>query len=254
VYKARPNRISELECAVLHTRRMRKCLHVLGLSCAFVAAVAAAQTPFRNVAAYFSGERKDDVLSKISKAMAVKEFSPMLKDSPDSAGYVIAAFVLAMKGVDLDGNLARLVVPIKDAHNEKIEELTATHGLAENQILLEDVPNAIYQIYKTQHYLPALKTLFTMPVDWPAAEYRDDCVMAQLRSDPKPVMAMAAGDKKIYATLWDIVDWNVGAVTDRKIFIHRMQTARWTTPAMKRVALQLAHDLATPRNRPQKTS
>lgn len=213
-------------------------------------AIAFCQNTLLDAAAVMSGEKPESSIASLSKAIAIKDLSPRLKDSPDSSSFVVAAFALAMKGVDIDVNLGRLVIPIKSAHDEKIEELVAGGGLAENQIMLADIPNAIYLVYKTRKYMPALKLLFTMPVEWPAAEYRDDCVMAQLRKDPKPVLAMAAADPKIYATLWDIVDWNVGSMNDRKIFIHRMRTARWTTAPMKKAALKLAKDLAVPKNRP----
>lgn len=210
-----------------------------------------AQTPFLKVAAFFSSERKDNVLATMSKDDVAKDFSPYLKDPQDSASFVIAAFALAMKGVDVDANIGRLVMPIKDSHDGKIDELEANRGLAQNQILLEDIPNSIYLIYKTRHYTPALKTLLTMPVDWPAAEYRDDCIMSQLRIAPDPVIALASQDKKIYSTLSDIIDWNVGAMPDRKAFVHRMETAHWP-PTLKATAIKLAHDVATPKNRPAK--
>jgi len=211
-----------------------------------------AQSTFDIAASAFSGEQPIGVMTSITKAQAIKTFTPILKESTNSAGFVIAAFALAMKGVDVDANLSRLVLPIKDAHDEKIEELTATHGLAKNQILIEDIPNAIYAIYKSRQSTSALKTLLTMPVDWPAAEYRDDCVMTVLRNDPKPVIALASGDAKIYATLWDILDWNVGSMKDRNNFIGRLQTIRWKTVPLKKTAMKLAHDLATPKNRPAK--
>jgi hypothetical protein len=217
-----------------------------------LASSALAQSSFQNAAALFSGERKDNVFATMSNAQVVKEFSPMLKDSQDSAGFVLGAFALAMKGVDIDTNIGRMVIPLKHVADDKLDELIPNRGFAENQVRYEDIPDAMFLIYKTRHYTPALKALFTMPVDGPCAENRDDDVMAQLRKDPKPVLALAAADKGVYATLWDLVDWNVGSMTDRKIFIHRMQTAHWTTPAMKRVALQLAKDLKTPKNRPAK--
>jgi hypothetical protein len=215
-----------------------------------IVAVALGQSPLQKAAAVLSEERPTETLGLMSKQVAIKVFTPLLKAPSDSSGYVVAAFALAMKGVDTDTNLARMMVPIKSHKDEKLEELVASHGMAENQIMLADIPNGIYLVYKTRKYAPALKALFTMPVEWPAAEYRDDCVMAQLRKDPKPVLAMAANDPKIYATLWDIVDWNVGSINDRKIFIHRMQTAKWTTTPMKKAALQLAKDLKRRKNRP----
>ena len=215
------------------------------------ACLAAAQSSFQKAANVLAGEQPVKVLDSISKEQAIKEFTPLLKESQDSASFVIAAFVLAMKGVDVDKNLARLVAPIKDSHDGKIDELTATHGLAENQVLLEDIPNAIYLIYRTRHYTPALKTLLTMPVDWPAAEYRDDCIMTQLRTDAKPVLEMAQ-DVKIYATVWDIVDWNVGSMNDRMKFVARLKTTRWPNASTKKTALRLAHDVATPKNRSAK--
>jgi len=211
-----------------------------------------AQTPFDTAAAVFSGERDAKALASMTKATAIKAFRSMTKDPRDSSSRVVAAFALAMKGVDVDSNLGRLIEPIKDAHDGKIDELTASRGLAENQILLEDVPNAIYLIYKTRHYPPALKALFTMPVDWPAAEYRDDCVMAQLRTDPVPVISLASSDPQIYGTLWDIVDWNVGGPGDRKLFITQLQSSKWPNKSLRDTAVRLAHDLSTPKNRPGK--
>jgi len=202
------------------------------------------------MAAVFTGERELKSLNALSKEAAIKEFTPILKDSPDSGSFVVAAFVLAMKGVDVDANLARLVMPIKNSHDDMYEELKATRGLAENQILIEDIPNAIYTIYKTRKYGPALKTLLTMPVAWPAAEYRDDCVMAQLRLDPKSLLGFASSDAKVYATLWDIIDWNIGPIQDRMRLAKVLKTSAWSTPAMKKTALRLAHDIATPKNRP----
>ena len=218
-----------------------------------LAGSAFAQTAFQAAASVFSGEQDAKALLAISKASVVKDLNPFLKDPRDSASRVVAAFALAMKGVDIDANLARMVEPIKDAHDDKIEELSASRGLAENQVLLEDIPNAIYLIYKTRHYAPALKTLLTMPVDWPAAEYRDDCVMTQMRVDPVPVMAIASKDAMVYSTLWDIVDWNVGAIRDRKSFISKLRSTKWPNRSVKETALRLAHDLATPKNRPKES-
>lgn len=218
----------------------------LGLLCG---AFTYAQTPLQSAAAVFSGENNSKDLLAISKAQAIKVFSPLLKDPRDSSSRVVAAFALAMKGVDVDANLARMIEPIKDAHDEKIEELEADRGLAENQILLEDIPNAIYLIYKTRHYDPALKTLFTMPVDWPAAEYRDDCVMTQFRTDPASVLALASKDAGIYNTLWDIVDWNIGGLADRKVFVRHLKDTHVPSKPLKQTALRLARDLMTPKNR-----
>ena len=223
----------------------------LAALCVFLLFVCAskAQTPIQKAAAVLSGEQPATAL-KLSTKDATAAFAPLLKGSPNSSGFVVAAFALAMSGVDIDANIGRLIIPIKNARDEKIEELTESNGLAENQIMLADIPNGIYMIYKTRKHLPALKALLSMPIEWPAAEYRDDCILAQIRKDPKPIFQMAGNDKNIYNTLWDIVDWNIGSPTERKVFINRLQTAKWTTAPMKKAAMQLSKDLQKPKNRP----
>jgi hypothetical protein len=227
---------------------------VLFIGCFVAGTIAFGQsvvdTPLQAVAHFVTGQpRESGYLRSMSRADVVREFAPLIKSEPvDSTARIVAAFALAYKGVDVDQNLGRMMGPLRRFESGAIAELSPSTKLAGHEVLLEDIPNAVYRIYKARRYMPALKLMFTMPVDGAAAENRDDDVMEQLAKDPKPVLELAS-DAKIYEKLWDIVDWNVGTGPERDAFIRKMKSTRWPNKNVKAVAGRLARDLSKQKNR-----
>lgn len=221
------------------------------LSVGFAQGTAGYGSTFDLAAQLFSGERKDvATLKGVGAEKVSAEIGGLVKKSSiNSAGYAVSAFALAVNGVDLEANLGRLAGPLKRAQEGKVTELEPTNGLAPGQVLLEDIPWALYLVYKARKYQPALEALLTAPVDGAVAENRDDVVMDQLREDPVPVLQIASNNPKVYERVWDIVDWNIGPKTARTAFINRLKSRRWPSAALKRTALRLAADLRKPKNR-----
>ena len=207
------------------------------------------------VASLFSGDKKDDTyLQHMAKQDAAKLFGGFLKDTkPDTSGYLVASFALAMKGVDMDVNLIRIVGPLKDA-NGQIESIPASGGLSRDEILPEDIPTALYTLYKDRHYPPALKELFKAPVDGAVAENRDDDVMDAMSHSAADVLRLATQDPEIYGKLWDIIDWNIGPISDRLALIKRLKAGRWPNPEIRHTAMRLASDLRQPKHRVQQNA
>lgn len=176
-------------------------------------------------------------------------FAPIQRSRyPDSAAYMVATFALAMNGVDVRGNVGRLVGPLKRFEIAEIKELSVSSGFREGEVLLEDIPTALYRIYQARGSTDALLALITAPMDGAVAENRDDYVVAELKRNPVPILKLAQ-DPVVYQHVWDIADWNIGLPKDRKAFIQKLQATAWPTPVLKRLALRLAKDLKVRRNR-----
>ncbi len=208
------------------------------------------QTPLLAAAALFSGEKSDTTfLEQMSKTRAEKEFGTVLQtQKADSSSYLVASFALAMRGVDMDANVARICGPLKHAAGQ-VESITPSGGLEKDQILPEDIPIALYEIYKVRHFQPALKALFTTPIDGAAAENRDDDVMDAILRNRVDVLRLATQDQTVYSKLWDIIDWNIGAMSDRSALTKRLKLAKWPNPEIRHTAVRLSNDLRRPKHR-----
>lgn len=226
-------------------------LFVAPLSRAQAPAGVALPEPLKRAAAVFNGERKEYAfLVSMPRQEAVAAFAPIQRSRyPDSAAYVVATFGLAMNGVEVPANVGRLVGPLKRFQDGKLAELMVSSGFAEGQVLLEDIPTALYRIYQARRSTEALQALIMAPMEGAVAENRDDYVVDLLRADPIPVLKLAASPP-VYARVWDIADWNIGLPQERRDFIRKLRTTPWPTPALKRTALKLASDLRVRRNRP----
>ena len=206
--------------------------------------------PLKAVARLFNGDKTDDgFLQRMSKSEAEKTFGAALKATKaDTSGFLVASFALAMRGVDMDANVSRICAPLKDAAGQ-IESIAPSGGLEKDQILPEDIPTALYEIYKVRHFQPALKALFTTPIDGAVAESRDDDVMDAVSRTPADVLRLAAQDAAIYSKLWDIIDWNIGPASDRQALIKRLKAGHWPSPEIRHTATHLANDLRQPKHR-----
>jgi hypothetical protein len=198
----------------------------------------------------FNGDApKDDLLMRFSKVEAQRDFQPILdSEKPETSAHIVAAFALAMKGIHMDENLARILAPLKKTEGQ-LESIPASGGLAKDEILPEDIPTAVYTLYKARHDLSALKSLLTAPIDGAVAENRDDDVMDAMSRNPVDLMRLGAQDEAVYARLWDILDWNIGPMRDRLALIRRLKAGRWPNQQIRHTALRLASDLRKPKHR-----
>src|SRR6476469_4918760 len=61
----------------------------------------------------------DDLLIRLTKMQAEKDFQPLLEtEKPETSAYLVAAFALAMKGIKADENLARILAPLKQTDGQ----------------------------------------------------------------------------------------------------------------------------------------
>lgn len=189
-------------------------------------------------------------LKSVSRENAVRVLQPVLKTEPsNTSGYFLAAWVLACKGIELSSNTQRVLRPALIWKENSTRDFTPTHGLAPDAVLLEDVPQALFLIVKSQRYQPALRALVTMPSDGAVAENQDDCLMDLLKQEPVTVMRLAATDKSIYRKLVDTVDWNVGPPASRKAFLSTLGATRWPNPKVRSTAVAFIRALRTPIHR-----
>ena len=208
--------------------------------------------PLEAVTTLFNGSKTEDAfLQRMPKQEAEMEFGRVLKaEKADTSAYLVASFALAMRGVDMDANVIRICGPLKDADGQ-IESIAPSGGLAKDQILPEDIPTALYEIYKVRHFQPALKALFTTPIEGAVAENRDDDVMNAISRSPVDVLRLATQDRSVYPKLWDIIDWNIGPMSDRLALIKRLKSGHWPNAQIRHTASRLASDLRQPKHRVQ---
>lgn len=199
----------------------------------------------------FNGDdSSDDFLKGLTKPNAIREFGPFLKsEKPGTSAYLVAAFALAVNGVDIPTNLGRIVGPLKTSSGQ-IESIEASGGLNKDEILPEDIPTSVYTVYKLRHNAMALHLLFTTPIEGAVAENRDDDVMDAMTYHAVDVIRLATSDPVVYAKLWDILDWNIGPMSDRMALIRRLETEKWPSDALRKTAVRLASDLTRPKHRP----
>ena len=143
-------------------RSLASLAFTLALGCAASANAQSDQAVQKAAKVLAEATKAESYFRAMDKAQAIKLFQPVLKESsPRTTGRFVAAFVLACKGVDLKNNVQKVLQPSvdwKSGFNPE-EVLKPSNGMAEHDLVMEDVPEALYLIYRIQHYQPALHDL-----------------------------------------------------------------------------------------------